>query len=167
MNTTSTAVAPLTEMLVKQFDLQTRLFTNVTVGVSDEHAHTRPNANTNHIAWLTGHTVATRYMLANIIGLPDAEPFPDLFANGKGLSAEVTFPSMRALLKDWPGITAKMMTRIQEMTEAELLADAPFAMGTGKRIVDFIAFIAHHEAYTIGQIGLLRRFFGYEAMKYA
>ena len=163
---TLTSVLPHIDSLARQFDLQSRLFTNVTVGITDDHAHTRPNANTNNIAWLTGHTVSTRYMLSNILGVQAAEPFPDLYANGKGMSAEARYPSMTALLKDWADISGKMMDRLRSMTEAELIADAPMAMATGKRVIDFAAFIAHHEAYTIGQLGILRRFFGYEAMKY-
>lgn len=42
---TLTSVLPHIDSLARQFDLQSRLFTNVTVGITDEHARTRPNAN--------------------------------------------------------------------------------------------------------------------------
>jgi hypothetical protein len=162
----ATATAPLTGTMIAQFDLNTRLFKNVTADVSDEHARTRPNANTNHIAWIVGHTLSSRYMLANVLGVPDAEPFPDLYAKGKGLVVDATYPTLKELAREWPSISQKMIGRIRELTDAEMQADAPFPVPNGKRIIDFITFIGHHEAYMIGQLGILRRFFGYEAMKY-
>jgi hypothetical protein len=74
--------------LINQFNLQTRLFSNVTAGVTDARAGKSMNENTNHAAWLTGHTVSTRYMLAGALGLTIEEPFPALFKNGKGILTE-------------------------------------------------------------------------------
>ena len=62
--------------LVNQFDLQTRLFNNVTTGINDADAQKQLNENTNHVAWLAGHTASTRHMLAGALGIQVSEPFP-------------------------------------------------------------------------------------------
>lgn len=166
MSATLTATSPMLTTLLGQFDLQTRLFKNATEGISDAHASKKPNEHTNHIAWLAGHVVSTRFMLANMLGVPAKEPFPALFENGKGLDPKVAYPSMNDLRKDWETISASMHNALKKISEDQLYAELPKGLPMGKRMIDFIGFIAHHEGYTIGQLGFLRRFHGYEAMKY-
>ncbi len=153
--------------LISQFNLQTRLFNNVTSGVSDTDSLQHLNENTNKIAWPTGHTVSTRYMLANVLGMQEQEPYPALFANGKGFDKTAQYPSMAALTKDWNAISTKMVSALGSLTEEKLDAKGPFPVPTGETIGDLISFFAHHEAYTIGQLGIARRYFGLEAMKYS
>ncbi len=153
--------------LISQFNLQTRLFNNVTVGVTDSDAQTQMNENTNHAAWLTGHIVSTRFMLANVLGLNVKEPFPALFENGKGLDKAAKYPSMAELTKDWKDLSEKMVVALSSLNEAALENKMPRPVPTGDTIGDFIAFLIHHEAYTIGQLGISRRFFGLEGMKYS
>src|SRR5829696_4938062 len=86
--------------LLAQFKLQERLFNNVLDGLKEEDALKRINANTNHIAWLTGHLVSTRFMMAGLLGIQLQEPFPELFANGKGLQADAKYPTLDLLRKD-------------------------------------------------------------------
>lgn len=153
--------------LISQFHLQTRLFKNVTDSIIDAEAQTRLNGNTNHIAWLTGHIVSTRFVMANVLGVPVKEPFPELFENGKGMDPEVEYPSMNDLLKDWEGISGKILPVLEGLTDEALEQKGPFPVPTGDTVGDFVTFLMHHEAYTIGQIGIARRFFGREAMKYS
>jgi len=149
-----------------QLNLQTKLFNNATVGVSDADSTTRLNDHTNHIAWLSGHVVSTRYMLASVFGLSAQEPFPTLFTNGKGLDPDATYPSMAELRKDWDSISAQLASAVENLTEEALGQKMPNPVPTGDTLGDFLNFILHHEAYTIGQLGIARKFFGLEAMKY-
>lgn len=152
--------------LIDQFNLQTRLFQNVTAGVTDAISTTQMSPNTNHIAWLTGHTVSTRYMLGNALGLGLSEPFPALFENGKGMDKAAQYPSMSALIADWAGVSEKVGAALAALPEEALATVLPQGLPTGNTLANFVSFIMHHEAYTIGQIGISRRFHGLEAMKY-
>ena len=152
--------------LINQFNLQTRLFNNVTAGVSDADSLQSLNDNTNHIAWLTGHTVSTRFMLANALGLNVQEPFPSIFENGKGRDKMITYPSMTELTKDWNSVSEKIAGALSAISEEALQAKMPRPFPTGDTLADMISFIMHHEAYTIGQLGISRRYFGLEAMQY-
>jgi hypothetical protein len=152
--------------LASQFDLQTRLFQNVTAQVNDGLATTRLNPNTNHLAWLVGHTVSTRFMLANVLGLGMQEPFPALFENGKGLDAAAQYPSLADLTKDWASVSEKISAALKALPAEALGQTLPQPVPTGNTLGDFIAFLNHHEAYSIGQMGIMRKFHGLEAMKY-
>ena len=152
--------------LISQFNLQTRLFNNVTAGVSDAVSQQRMNSHTNHIAWLTGHLVSTRFMFANALGIQAKEPFPELFENGKGMDPKAKYPAMEALTKDWNSISEKIAGALQALDEKALSNKMPRPVPTGETLGDFIAFLMHHEAYTIGQVGIVRRYFDLEAMKY-
>jgi hypothetical protein len=152
--------------LINQFDLQTRLFNNVTTGINDADAQKPLNENTNHVAWLAGHVASTRYMLAGALGIQTAEPFPDIFGNGKGLQKDVKYPSIKESTKEWNALSEKISTALKNLPEEALGNKMPQMFPTGDTFGDFISFLNHHEAYTIGQIGIARRFFGNEAMKY-
>ena len=152
--------------LINQFNLQTRLFNNVLAGISDADSMKQMNANTNHVAWLTGHTVSTRFMIANALGLKVKEPFPSLFENGKGMDKGAKYPSMKELTKDWNSVSEKIATALNTLTEDALQNKVPHPVPTGDTLGDFISFINHHEAYTIGQLGIARRYHGLEAMSY-
>jgi len=80
--------------LLEQFTLHTRLFSNVLVEISPEHATKRMNDKTNHIAWLTGSMVSIRFKLANLLGMNEQEPFPHLFKDGKAIQNDITYPGI-------------------------------------------------------------------------
>jgi len=61
----------------------------------------------------------------------DKEPHPELFANRKGIQADVKYPSMDELTKGWDEIGKKLTARLSEMTEEELSNPTPFQIPTG------------------------------------
>lgn len=152
--------------LVSQLQLQTRLFHNALSGISDKDAIRQINTNTNHVTWLTGHLVSSRFFLANVLGIRAQEPFPELFAERKGILPHAEYPGQQDLMKDWDMISDLLISKLQSITPERLNEKIPFPVPTGDTLESLIAFIAHHEAYTIGQIGLYRRYFGYAGMEY-
>jgi hypothetical protein len=161
-----TLTSPITG-LINQFELQTRLFNNVLDNVVDEHGEKQAKEEINHLAWLTGHVLSSRFMLANILGIADKEPHAELFGNARGMQKDAKYPAISELRKEWNPISEKLMAKLNSLTGEELNAKAPFALPmAASDIAAFIAFMSHHEAYTIGQMGLLRRFHGLPGMKY-
>lgn len=159
-------MAEAIKYLINQFDLQSKLFRNVTAEISDDRSIEPINRNTTHIAWLTGHTVSTRYDLAKVLGIRVQEPFPDLFRNGKGVDKAAYYPSMKELTRDWESISGTLKSALETISEEALDAKRPQPVPDDVTIGDYISFILHHEAYTLGQLGLFRRFHGLEPMKY-
>jgi uncharacterized damage-inducible protein DinB len=152
--------------LINQFNLQSRLFNNVTAEISDEDSGKPMNRNTVHIAWLAGHTVSTRYSLANALGCQVQEPFPNLFKNEKAMDKAVEYPSMKELTKDWDSISETLKTALTAVSDEALDKKIPRPVPTGDTLGDLVSFLIHHEAYTLGQLGIFRRFHGMERMKY-
>ncbi len=74
---------------------------------------------------------------------------------------------MDELTKGWDEIGKKLTARLSEMTDEELYSPTPFQIPTGNNTLQGLAaFISHHEAYTIGQLSIFRRFLGLSAMSY-
>jgi uncharacterized damage-inducible protein DinB len=164
MEATITTLQPV----IEAFKLQTRLFNNVTKDITEEHAGAHFAGSPNHIAWITGHLVSTRYMLTAVLGLTDKEPFPELFERGQGIRDDATYPSMAQLTAGWDELSEKIIERLENLSEDDLASDPPIQTPIAENTLrGFITFICHHEAYHIGQLSLARRIFGYEPMSYA
>lgn len=149
------------------FELHTRMFLNVLEGINENDAQQPLSESTNHIAWLTGHIASSRQAVTNLLGGSNGEPFPELFANGKGIEA-VTYPSLTELKTDWADTSGLLMKLLDEIEPEQLEAEEPFKVPLGNgSLRSLISFFAHHEAYHIRLIGIARRCFGYDAMKYS
>lgn len=153
----------LNKPLVAQYEQQTHFFTKALEGIKEDDGQKTIADETNHLAWLTGHIVACRYMLGQMIGLAETEPYPALFANLKGIDREATYPSLQDLQKDWPAISEKLTQKLGKLSDEALLGKAPMGDGT---LMDIVVFFAHHEAYHIGQLGFLRKCLGYKRMNH-
>ncbi|MDB5051303.1 MAG: hypothetical protein JWO30_4374 [Fibrobacteres bacterium] len=105
-------------------------------------------------------------MLANVLGIQVQEPFPNLYQNGKGMDTSAKYPSMKELTKDWNSISETVITALNAISDEALDKKGPQPVPTGDTLGDFVSFIIHHEAYTLGQLGIFRRFHGMEPMKY-
>ena len=152
--------------VIETFKLQTRLFLNVTKDITDEHAKTPIAGSPNHIAWITGHIVSSRFGLGFLLGMTEKEPFPELFERQKGIQ-NTSYPSMDQLTEGWEAHADKFISFLENLTEDDLLVDPPIRTPIEEQTLrGFITFLAHHEAYHIGQLSLARRLFGYDPMSY-
>ena len=151
--------------IASQYELHNKLFKNVVEDLEKEKAD-RPTDATNHSAWIAGHIVSARFFVANMLGVPDQEPYSELFGQGKAIEDGVSYPSLSDQLNHFNDINLKIGDKLRNIEEEKLKEAAPFPLPTGETVGDLINFLAHHEAYHIGQLGLLRKYFGKEAMKY-
>jgi uncharacterized damage-inducible protein DinB len=152
----------------RTLDLNTRLFVNALEGISDEEALRRPNDVTNHIAFLAAHVVDARYFMAREVGLGIECPFKDSIENAKRLEDVSTFPALDALRAAWSDISGRLSAHLESST-AEVLgqkASYNFPIEGGETASGSLTFLLQHESYHLGQIALVRRFLGHEAMSY-
>lgn len=156
--------------LVFLYDLHTKLYFNVLDGISDTDAHNRINTKANHIAWIAGSLMNGRYELAHVLGIELKATSPDFFKEFKGIQDGITYPSLAEYKKDWENISPVFRNALVNVNTGQLDGDDPFGMSgdSGEKLTffDTIAFIIDRESYCLGQIGIYRRFLGYEAMKY-
>lgn len=147
--------------IIQSFQMQTAFFGKSIDGISEESATKIINKDVNHIAWIAGHIVSCRYMLCGMMGLQVTEPYPEIFGNLKGIQEATDYPPLSSLLETLNEVTEQLIKKLSEMDEEELHKEA-----FGGRLIDIILFFAYHEAYHIGQIGMLRKALGYEAIKH-
>lgn len=143
------------------FQMQTSFLQKAVLGISKEHAIARVNDSNNHIAWLTGHIISCRYMLGRMLGLEVSEPFPKIFGNLRGLDENIEYPSLDELMESLPIISSQLAEKLDSMSDGDMEKEA-----FGGKLIDIVEFLVYHEAYHIGQIGFLRKFWGYEALQH-
>lgn len=148
-------------------NLNERLFVNALAGVSDEQARQRISAHNNPLNWLATHTVWARYNMAALLGKPANNPYNGMFEKFKAFDESMQFDSLEKIKSEWMHASTLIREGMNSVTEEHLDGDAPFKNPTG----DFtmggtIAFLAQHESYDIGQMGLLKKFLTKEAMSY-
>jgi uncharacterized damage-inducible protein DinB len=153
------------EAVISQFEIHNILFGNVLEGTEENNAHSL-NEFTNHISWIAGHLVSSRYMIANLLGLQLEEPYVGLFEHGKGIDRKAEYPTISKQINAWNEITPQLIEKLKSTPDETLDNKGPFKVPTGETIGQIINFFAHHEAYHLGQLGILRKYFGKEAMKY-
>jgi hypothetical protein len=158
-------------LLLTQFDLHHRLYHNVLEGFSDEETNRRPNGDTtvNHVKYLAGHLLNSQYGLAAMVGLDPDVKWNELFAVMGQSEARDNFPypAIEEIKYEWNQLHHPLRTKLEKLTPERLThtPPAPFdqvAASSG----ELWAFINHHIAYHIGQIGLLRKAFGKMPMRY-
>ncbi len=150
----------------RQFDLHTRLLNNVLEGIDESETHTRMNDHVNHLKWLAGHLTHTRFSYNKLVQLEPKPFYKELFGPGSQINPDIDYPSIEGIKEDWNAISAKISEALDNLPAEALAGEAPrvpFGKGT---LGDYLDFIPHHEAYHIGQMSILRRFLGKEAIKY-
>ena len=158
---------PLTEPLAKILDLNTRLFINCLDGIDDATAQKRIKMDTNSMTFIVCHLIDARYYLAGIINLKTENPFKELFEQAQSIDDFKDFPRLKELKSAWLDVSKKLSEFFPELATDELQkessVDFPIDDNT---VLGAIAFLIQHESYHIGQLGFLRKYLGFGAMKY-
>ena len=147
------------------YDLHTDFFRRALEGISDEDAHKRLDTQANHIAWIAGSVVESRFMAARLLGLDIHHGAEDFFKDFQGLQDGVIYPSLAQYLADWDRVSPALRAKTLEVDTAWL--DERKNMGGWEASnLEMINFSMYREANMIGQIALWRRLLGYPAMSY-
>ncbi len=147
------------EVMVAMLNFQSGIYNNAYEELTNEKSFERPGKNSNHINWLLGHILTCRYMLANICGVEDQDPYNKMYF--PKLEEANDYKTIEEIKSHWEGISNKLVNVISELTDEELHTEIP-NMGTR---YDLINFFIYHEAYHLGQIGYARKLAGLRAMK--
>ena len=153
-----------------QFDFQTRLFNNVIQGVSESESHIRSAENINNIKWIAGHILHYRLStMSKLTGLLPDESYAIQFARGTLLDMTVSYPSFDEITSKWKDSAQVISENIGKITEEVLSATTTIQspiFNIDDTNLGFVVFLLTHEATHIGQIGLMRKIIGKEAMSF-
>ncbi len=151
-----------------QLDLQTRLFNNVTEGLSDTEANTRNSDNINNIKWVMGHMLDTRLgTMSKFADLPVDGSYRARFGRGAILDLHAVYPSVDEIRARWNEVSLALSEAISKIPEAVFASKSPVqAPIADDTILGLFAFLLSHESYHLGQLGILRKLAGKDAMSF-
>ncbi|MEP7228772.1 MAG: DinB family protein [Ginsengibacter sp.] len=149
------------------FNMNTRLFNSTLQGISEEQARERISGHVNPVIWIASHTVWARYNALMFLGKPAENPYNGLFENFKAYDPSLDYSSLAEIKEQWNKVSTLLDDALESVTEEHLAGESPIKSPIG----DFtnggtVAFLAQHESYDIGQLGLLKKFFTKVAMSY-
>jgi hypothetical protein len=163
------------KILLAQFDLHQVLFNNVLADINEEESNKSMASPMNSIKWLAGHLLWAQHSLAIIGNVKIDLPWRDHFYTEAGATdadrnaAPSKMPTLQMIRDKWNEDAPEIKNDLEALPEEALNAVinakhpiSPFDNTLGGKW----AFTNHHQAYTIGQIGILRRGLGKEGMKY-
>jgi uncharacterized damage-inducible protein DinB len=149
--------------------LNTRLYRNCLAGLTDDQAQKRPNGRgeTNSVAFIAAHLVDSRYYLLNVLGKKVPSPLKGCEGGFMSIDKVIGYPALSEIQAAW--------TAVGEMIERELEALSPAALDakfegfptSNATLLGAVSFLTQHECYHLGQLGLLRKHAGLEAMAYS
>jgi len=158
-----------------QYDLHDVLFNNVIADVSDEESNQCITDPMNSIKWLAGHLLWANANFANIGGVKIEVKWRDHFHTKEGAGPEdlnappSPLPTLQEIREKWNADSPILRKALENLPDNALNTVIevrhpirPFDNTLG----GLWAFINHHQAYHIGQIGILRRALGKTRMAY-
>jgi len=152
--------------IIAQFDLQTSWFMNALENISDEESNIQSTEQLNPIKWVAGHLTDTRLTVYSILtGNPGNEMYKKHFGKGSSNKPDSAFPKIEQVKADWVHISIRLKEVLQTLPEEKLLASPPFQVSIpDKTLLGLIAYFAIHESFHLGQISVLRKMIGKDAM---
>jgi uncharacterized damage-inducible protein DinB len=146
------------ETFKHMFQFQMGIFNNALENLDDKKALIRMTNNTNHMNWLLGHILHCRYMLLNMLGNNEQNPFGQLYWTA---IEDKPYPKIQEVISLMPGISQRLDATLSSLNDEKIEQeneDKSSLEGT-------LVFFAYHEAYHLGQLGLLRKAVGLGALK--
>ncbi len=154
------------DLIAVQLGYNNYTFQKNTDGVSHDESLIQPHPGGNCLNWVVGHLASSRDKLRGLLGLPPTlgEADTPVYARSSEPLTEATnaapFDQLTAAFaKDQDEIAAAMTA----LTPEQLAAPAPFSPGNNpnETVGTLLAGLVFHEAYHVGQTGVLRRIAGH------
>ena len=146
------------DFLAGMFRFQHGIFENALDSLSDDIALKTLQGTKNHMNWLLGHIVHCRYMLSGMIGNGRPNPFGDLYWKGV---ADVSYPTVAEIAAQMTEVTKLLMEQFAVLSDEDIVVQK----NDETSLSDIISFFAYHEAYHLGQIGMIRKGVGLGTLK--
>ena len=121
----------------------------------------------NHLAFLATHLVGARHYVVRFTGGTSTDPLEVYHGGTRDIGDMNGFPSPEETLSAWNEVAPIMFEALAAVGGEFLDEDSglPFP-APGPTRLDALIFLAQHEAYHLGQMGLLRRISGLSATEW-
>jgi len=125
--------------------------------VSNEQAGRRwRDGDGSSIAFLVGHLLSSRYGMLKRLGKVDDNPYAPLFSASTGPRDISEYPPLAELAKAWDEAAPRLESAIRSVSDEDLEVPAEGFPAADKTTRGLLMFLAWHESYHVGQIGLMR-----------
>lgn len=154
------------ELLADQFSYNHRVLEVNTQGLSQEDSLASPATGGNCINWVVGHVVATRNGILELLGhepIWSSERAAPYRRGSEPITAASALP-LPELLADFAASQKTLVKALSDLSDEDLIVKSPttFFKGDAETVGSALAAFAFHEAYHVGQTGVLRRVAGKE-----
>jgi len=155
------------EMLTSQFKFSERVLRDNTVDLTHSETCLQPSSGGNCVNWIVGHILTNRNTVLQLLGEKPIWSKEKAAPYGRG-SDPVRDPdsavSFDQMLKDHATSQRRIVAALQRLGSPGLAKPAPSEMTGGKEasIGTMLAGFLFHEAYHVGQTGIVRRLIGKE-----
>lgn len=118
----------------------------------------------NHLAFLAVHLTGARYYVVKFLGGSARDPLERYHEKARRIDDIAEFPPPAEVLGAWDEVAPLLDGALVAAESAFLDGDSglPFP-APGPTRLDALGFLAQHEAYHLGQMGLIRRIHGLSA----
>lgn len=139
---------------IYRFD--TQMVGLVLKNLSDEHAGRRwKNGEGSSITFLTGHMLSSRVGLLKRFGETEDNPFAESFGGQVDSKDASEYPPIADLSKSWDEVGARLDATLEGLSDDDLEAPAEGLPIEDQTARGALMFLAWHESYHVGQVGLM------------
>ena len=148
-----------------QFRAATRQFRDAVGDLSPEQFLTRVNGTTNHAAYIALHVLDARCYVVRLLGGECSHGFEAATEGARSVGDIEEYPSVEEILDSWDRVSEVLMRQLESADQAALAAEPPFRFPVDdETVLGGVAFLAHHEGYHLGQLGLIRKVLGLSSL---
>ena len=130
--------------------------------VSDERWFDKPGDDSNHLMWVIGHLLWSRWNVLKLLGQEWDIPAAQLFERGATVANQDEYPTVEAMKTAWAGVSGKLAVSLADASDETFSKSAPKGAPTfDGKLSGVVAFLAFHETYHVGQVSYLKKWLGY------
>lgn len=148
------------------YKVNSTLFINSFKDVDEKVALKRPNKKTNSMIFIALHVLDARCFMLSQIGLTTKNPFAKYVDWSKSIDEIKIYPKLSRVLSEWKKLDPIFMKKLNSLSPKQLEVKLNMDFPGGKTVLNMITFLSEHEAYHVGQLGLVRKFYGFPSTQY-
>jgi DinB superfamily len=152
--------------LLSIYNVNSRLFLNSFKLIDDAAAQKRPNKKTNSMIFLALHLLDARFFLLSLLGSIKRNPFRKYVDWSDSIDEIDDYPPIGKILRAWEKQNLLLNRILSALSAKDIGKKLDMEFPDGKSALSMISFMAEHEAYHVGQLGLIRKYLGFRSVEF-
>ena len=148
------------------YKVNSALFINSFKDVEEKIALKRPNRKTNSMIFIALHLIDARNFMLTQLGVKTKSPFAKYMNWADSIDEIKIYPKLSRILSEWKKLDLIFMKKLNSLSRRQLEVKLNMDFPGGKTVLNMITFLSEHEAYHVGQLGMLRKYYGLPATQY-